>query len=82
MKELRNIARIAVVLGIVSIVAVVLSHLALTDIAHGEPDVTGEWLMLQVAFGAIVAFQAVALTTLVRFLRTQKRIGSATPTSA
>ena len=39
MSELRNSARLAVILGVLSLAAIVLSHLALTDIAHGEPDV-------------------------------------------
>jgi len=62
-------ARLTFRLGILSLCAVVLSLLALTDIWHGEQDLTMEWRALQVAFGAIIVFQFAALATLRRVLR-------------
>ena len=52
--------------------AVVLGHLALTDIRHGEQDLTLEWRALQLAFGAIIVFQISALATLRRMLREER----------
>ena len=57
------------ILGVVSLAAVAVSHLALTDIYHGEQDVTLEWTALRVCFGVIVAFHIYTLATLRRFVR-------------
>ena len=62
-------ARISFGLGILSLLAVVVSHLALTDIYHGETDVLLEWRVVQLAFPIIVAFQVSALVTLWRVVR-------------
>jgi len=62
-------ARISFGLGILSLLAVVVSHLALTDIYHGETDVLLEWRVVQLAFLIIVAFQVSALVTLWRVVR-------------
>ncbi len=61
--------RVSLMLGVVSLVAVGVSHLALTDIAHGEPDLTQEWNVVRAAVVSIVAFQFAALATLWRLLR-------------
>jgi hypothetical protein len=61
--------RITLGLGAISVIAILISHLALTDIAHGEPDLTQEWKALQISFLAIIAFHASAIFTLVRILR-------------
>ena len=42
MQELRTITRLTIGLGVVSVVAILASHLALTDIWHGEGDLTLE----------------------------------------
>jgi hypothetical protein len=54
------------VLGGISILAVVVSFLALTDIGHGESDLSLEWGVLRAAFLVIVLFQVSALVTLGR----------------
>jgi len=56
-------------LGLASIVAVLISHLALTDIYRGEGDLSQEWNVLRFCFGVIVAFQVYALITLSRVVR-------------
>ncbi len=43
-------------LGIASIVALGFSHLALTDIGHGEGDLTLEWTILRIAALVLIAF--------------------------
>jgi hypothetical protein len=64
----RNAVRLSFGLGILSVLAVVASHLALTDIAHGEGGVA-EWRALQVSLLIIALFQASALTTFWRILQ-------------
>jgi len=60
---------ISLVLGLLALLAVMISHLALTDIYHGEADVSLEWIVLRLCFGVIVLFQIVALITLTKVLR-------------
>jgi hypothetical protein len=69
MFTLRAHAIVAIVLGVLSIVAVGFDHLALTDIAHGEPDVSQEWLVVRASALVVLLFTALSLTTLVRLLR-------------
>jgi hypothetical protein len=56
---------LSLALGVLSVVAVGVSHLALTDISHGTGGVA-EWRALQFSFLVIIAFQVSALTTLWR----------------
>jgi hypothetical protein len=65
----RSFATAALALGLVSFVAGVIAALALTDIAHNEPDVRAEWRAVQVAAVTIVAFYGVAFAALRRCLR-------------
>ena len=51
----------AVGLGIVSAVTMALAVLALTDIYHGEADVTAEWQAVRVAFIVSAAFHVVSV---------------------
>ena len=53
---------------VLSVVAVVVSHLALTDISHGAGG-SAEWQALQVSFALIIAFQLSALVTLWGIIR-------------
>ena len=54
-------------MGIYILLAGLLSHLTLTDIAHGEPDVAGEWAIVKVLhiFGPF--FILITLLTIWRF---------------
>jgi hypothetical protein len=63
--------RVSFGLGLLSVVAVGVSHLALTDIAHGEGGFA-EWRALQVSFAMIIAFQVSALLTLWRIMRDRR----------
>ncbi len=49
-------------------IAILLCHLALTDIWHGVGDLSAEWRMLQVGFGVIILFHLAALAILIQFL--------------
>ena len=66
MRPLRRAVQLSMVLGGISILAVVVSLLALADIGHGESDLSLEWGMLRAAFLVIVLFQVSALITLGR----------------
>jgi hypothetical protein len=55
-------------LGILSLFAVCAAHLALTDIYHGEADVTLEWNIVRSAALVILVFTTVTLWTLGRAL--------------
>jgi hypothetical protein len=54
----------SVALGVLALIAIAMNHLALTDIYHGEADVSLEWDMLQVGFAVIVVSQVFSLVTL------------------
>ena len=69
MLTLRSQSLLGILLGVLSLVAFAISHLALTDIAHGEPDPWEEWLTIQVSSVVVVLFVGVSLATFVRYLR-------------
>ncbi len=52
-------------LGLLSLLALGASHLALTDIAHGEPDLRLEWNVLRIS-GAVIAIFIVAAIAALR----------------
>jgi len=63
-------------LGVLALLAVMTSHLALTDIHHGEADVSLEWNVLRLCFGVIVLSQVVGLVTLAKVLRSSGARGT------
>lgn len=67
--SLKSAARRCIGLGLLSLLAVVVSHLALTDIRHAEDDLTLEWNVLRGCFAMILAFQVHALVILRRVIR-------------
>jgi len=69
MRNLKTLIRVTMVLGVLSLLAGVATHLALTDIYHGEADVTLEWNIVRVSALVLLAFIAMALFTLGRTLR-------------
>ena len=79
MKQLKTYAIISVILGVFSVIGIVLSHLALTDISHGESNVDLEWKIVQIGFVVIILFHVFVFMTLYRlfiFLRKEYRIKS------
>ena len=58
--------RVTLGLGVLSALAILVAHLALTDIYQGETDVSSEWRALQVASGGIMAFHIAAFAMLIR----------------
>jgi hypothetical protein len=69
MPSLHKLARITIALGVLTLVALGFSFLALNDIAHGESDLSLEWGILQATTFLIVMFVALAVVTLVRVLK-------------
>lgn len=69
MDALRPHLRIAAALGVLALVALAASHLALTDIAHGEPDLHLEWIVLRVSGVVLLGFTVFTLLTLRRAAR-------------
>ena len=69
MKNLKGQIRVAMALGALSLLGGVSSHLALTDIYHGEADVTLEWSVLRVCALIFLLFIGSALFTLGRALK-------------
>ncbi|MFC2093220.1 hypothetical protein ACFLSV_04905 [Bacteroidota bacterium] len=77
MKQLKIYATITFILGLLSIIGIVLSHLALTDINHGEVNADIEWKVVQVGFVIIILFHVFVFMTLYRlfiFLKKENRI--------
>ena len=64
----RTACVLSIGLGLLSLLAVIACQLALTDVYHGEQDLTLEWNVLRVSFVVIIAFQVSALLTLWRVL--------------
>jgi uncharacterized membrane protein len=58
--------RMSIVLGILALVGIALSFLALLDIAHGEPDTRLEWATVRATAAVMLMFIAQSLVTLVR----------------
>jgi len=56
MARTRSLANLTAGLGIASLIALALSHLALTDIWHAEGDLTLEWNVLRVSALVFTAF--------------------------
>ncbi|MBI2926853.1 MAG: hypothetical protein HYY24_14245 [Verrucomicrobia bacterium] len=69
MTDLKNLIRVTLALGVLSLLALLFSHLALTDIAHGEADVELEWNVLRVCALVLLLFIGATLFTLRRVLR-------------
>jgi len=56
-------------LAIICLFALLLNHLALIDIAHGELDVSSEWLIVQITAGLLVVFIMTVLVMLRKYAR-------------
>ena len=66
---IKNQIRITIVLGMLSILAGFFGHLALTDIYHGEGDLTLEWRILQAGAVIIFVFVVTSLLMLKKVLK-------------
>jgi hypothetical protein len=73
MERARRLLLVSIVLGILSLAAFILGRLAMTDIFHGEPDLTLEWRMVSISFLPILAFHVVSLVAALDAIRQIKR---------
>jgi hypothetical protein len=69
MRNLKTQIRVTIALGALSLIAGLITHLALTDIYHGEADVTLEWSIVRLCAFVFLVFIGMALFTLRRALR-------------
>lgn len=69
MGNLKTQIKVTLVLGALSLLVGLLALLALTDIYHGEADVTLEWSMVRICALVLLVFIGMALLTLRRALR-------------
>ena len=70
--KIRQQAIAAFILGIISLVAVLVSQMALTDIYHGEDGLSQEWNALRICFAVIVIFQVFAMATFLRMIKKER----------
>lgn len=64
MRKLKTSASISVILGTFSVLGIFLNLLALTDIGHGEPNLSLEWKAVRIGFLLIALFHVSAFVTL------------------
>jgi hypothetical protein len=69
MRNIKTQIAATMALGVLSLLAGLFSHLALTDIYHGEADVSLEWRIVQVSALVILVFIGMTLFTLTRAWR-------------
>lgn len=60
---------LSLALSALALVALVVGHLALAEVARGEADLSQEWLALRLIFAFIGLASVVAVLTAVRLLR-------------
>ncbi len=65
MKNLKRLLLATALLGLVSLLAFILGRLAMTDIFHGESDLTLEWNVVSATFLPVLVFHL--LTVFVAF---------------
>ena len=74
MKHLRIAANVTLFLGIISVFALILLYLALTDIGHNEPDATLEWYVAGICMIFLVIFTFSVFVTLALLFKNLKSI--------
>lgn len=69
MTELKKQVQLTMALGVLSLFAGVMGHLALTDIYHGNGDLSLEWNVLRACAVVLVVFIGSTLFTLRQVLK-------------
>lgn len=65
MDQAKKLTRMTVTVGIMTVLGLALSFLALTDINHNtEPDLSQEWTIVRATFFLIILFIGLALATI------------------
>ncbi len=69
--KIKNGLRIATIsLGVLSLVAMVFSHLALVDIYHEGENVSLEWVIVQISAGILFVYICLSLFSMWKIQRT------------
>jgi hypothetical protein len=74
MMTVRQVA-VAFAMGVLTLIAVFVSHAALVNIHRGAGDLAMEWRTLRFCFALVVAFQFFILATLLRVIRRGRASG-------
>ena len=69
MTELKKQVQLTMALGVLSLFAGVMGHLALTDIYHGNGDLSLEWNVLRACAVVLAVFIGSTLFTLIQVLK-------------
>ena len=69
MSKIRKYSTLTLILSGFSLLALIISHLALTDIYHGGEDLSLEWSFLRIAAIIILAFIISTIFTLKQVLK-------------
>jgi len=69
MTELKKQVQLTMALGVLSLFAGVMGHLALTDIYHGNGDLSLEWNVLRACAVVLLVFIGSTLFTLIQVLK-------------
>lgn len=68
MTEIKKYAILTLFLAGFAALALIISHLALVDIYHGEEDLSGEWWFLRITSVILIAFIISVIVTLRKVL--------------
>ncbi len=69
MSKIKKYSMLTLILSGFSILALIISHLALTDIYHGGEDVSLEWLILRISAAIFLTFIISTIFTLTQVLK-------------
>lgn len=72
MSKIKKYSILTLILSGFSILALIVGHLALTDIYRGGEDLSLEWLLLRIAAVVFVAFILSTILTLKQVLKTNQ----------
>lgn len=61
--------RLSLALNLMALVLLIVAHLALTDIHHGEADLRLEWMVVQFCGLWVIVSVAVSIVSTIRALR-------------
>ena len=71
MNTLKILTVTSVVLGVIALLSLLFSHLALTDIYHNiEPNLNTEWNIVRASYFITLVFIVMSLTTIWRLKKT------------
>jgi heme/copper-type cytochrome/quinol oxidase subunit 2 len=69
----KKLLSLNIALGVVSVLALILQYLALTDIAKQEADTILEWRVVGISIIVLAVFSVVSIITLARMVRLSDR---------